>query len=85
MCVLFCYPDPPLLYRELPDLGLDRVLLHLVVFQFLIQCLYYENNTPRRELIDFCNKDGDVCLWEWMFRDEWRLFYHARGARLWLV
>lgn len=56
MRFLFRYPNSPLLHRELLNLGLNRVLLHLVVLQFLVQCLDYENNAPCRELVDSCDK-----------------------------
>ena len=82
MCVLFRYPDPPPLHRELSNFCLDRVLLHFMILQFLIQCLYYENDASRCELIDFRDKDGDMCLWEWVFRTKWRLFHNTEGARL---
>lgn len=41
MRILFRYPDPALLHCELLDFGLDRILLHLVILQFLIQRLHY--------------------------------------------
>ena len=79
------YPDPPPFYRKLLDFGLNRVLLHLVVLQFLIQCLHDQNNAPCGELIDFCDKDGDMCLWKWMFWADRCFFCHTRGASLWLA
>ena len=82
MCILFRYPDPPLLHREFPDFGLDRVFLHLVVLQFLIQCLHYEYDTSRGEFVDSCDKDGDVCLWERIFWTKWWLFHNTRGGCL---
>lgn len=70
MCIPFCYPNLPLLHRKLPDLGFDRIFLHLVILQFLVQCLHYENNASRRELVDFCKENWDMCLWERVFRTE---------------
>ena len=55
MRILFRHPDPPLLHRELPYFGLDRVLFYLVIPQFLMKCLYYQNNASRGKFIDFCN------------------------------
>jgi len=85
MYILFRYPYPPFLHRELLDLGLDRVLLYPVILQFLIQCLHYKNDAPRREFVDSCDEHGNMRLWERVFRTKWGLFHYTRSARLQLV